>query len=45
MELVRNKRVDLRVLLTHAFPLDDIVKAYKFFEQRSDGVVKVAIKP
>jgi len=45
MELVRNNRVDLRDLLTHAFPLDDIVKAYKFFEQRSDGVVKVAIKP
>jgi alcohol dehydrogenase len=45
MELVRNNRVDLRVLLTHAFPLEDIVKAYKFFEQRSDGVVKVAIRP
>ncbi|HEX3321302.1 MAG TPA: alcohol dehydrogenase catalytic domain-containing protein [Terriglobales bacterium] len=45
MELVRNNRVDLRALLTHAFPLEDIVKAYKFFEQRSDGVVKVAIRP
>jgi alcohol dehydrogenase len=45
MELVRNNRVDLKPLLTHAFPLDDIVEAYKFFEQRSDGVVKVAIRP
>ncbi len=45
MELVRTNRVNLRDLLTHEFPLDDIVKAYKFFEQRSDGVVKVAIKP
>jgi threonine dehydrogenase-like Zn-dependent dehydrogenase len=45
MELVRANRVDLKPLLTHAFPLDDIIKAYKFFEQRSDGVVKVAIKP
>src|SRR5579884_2098257 len=45
MELVRTNRVDLKALLTHEFPLDDIVKAYKFFEQRSDGVVKVAIKP
>jgi 2-desacetyl-2-hydroxyethyl bacteriochlorophyllide A dehydrogenase len=45
IELVRTNRVDLRPLLTHTFPLDDIVTAYKFFEQRSDGVVKVAIKP
>lgn len=45
IELVRNNRVDLTALLTHAFPLEDIVKAYQFFEQRSDGVVKVAIKP
>lgn len=45
MELVRTNRVDLMPLLTHTFPLDDIVKAYRFFEQRSDGVVKVAIRP
>jgi len=45
IDLVRSGRVDLKPLLTHAFSLDDIVKAYKFFEQRSDGVLKVAIKP
>jgi alcohol dehydrogenase len=45
IELVRNNRADLTALLTHTFPLEDIVKAYKFFEQRADGVVKVAIKP
>jgi alcohol dehydrogenase len=45
MELVRNNRADLKALLTHTFPLEDIVKAYQLFEQRSDGVVKVAIKP
>jgi alcohol dehydrogenase len=44
IELVRNNRVDLTPLLTHTFPLDDIVRAYKFFEDRSDGVVKVAIR-
>jgi alcohol dehydrogenase len=43
IELVRHNRVDLKPLLTHT--LDDIVKAYAFFEQRTDGVVKVAIKP
>lgn len=45
MELVRTSRVDLKPLLTHDFPLDDIVRAYKFFDQRSDGIVKVAIRP
>jgi alcohol dehydrogenase len=45
IELVRNRRVELSPLLTHTFPLDDIVNAYKFFEQRRDGVIKVAIKP
>jgi threonine dehydrogenase-like Zn-dependent dehydrogenase len=45
MELVRTSRVDLKSLLTHAFPLDDIVRAYEFFDQKSEGVVKVAIRP
>jgi alcohol dehydrogenase len=45
MKLVRNNRVDVKALLTHTFPLKDIVKAYKYFEQRSDEVVRVAIKP
>jgi alcohol dehydrogenase len=44
MELVRNNRVPLKALLTHTFPLENIVKAYKYFEQRSDIVAKVAIK-
>jgi alcohol dehydrogenase len=45
MDLVGTNRVDLTPMLTHTFRLDDIVAAYKFFERRSDGVVKVAIKP
>jgi threonine dehydrogenase-like Zn-dependent dehydrogenase len=45
MNLVGTNRVDLTPMLTHTFRLDDIVAAYKFFERRSDGVVKVAIKP
>ena len=44
MDLVGTNRVNLTPMLTHTFPLDEIVAAYKFFEQRSDGVVKVAIK-
>lgn len=45
MELVLHKRVDLRPLLTHTFPLSQIDQAYQLFEQRRDGVMKVGIKP
>ena len=45
MEVVRHGRVDLRPLLTHAFPLDQIREAYDLFGERSDGVMKVAIRP
>ena len=45
MELVRFGRVDLTPLLTHTFGLDQIVEAYELFEERRDGVMKVAIKP
>jgi threonine dehydrogenase-like Zn-dependent dehydrogenase len=45
MEVVKNGRVDLRPLLTHTFKLEDIGQAYKLFGDRSDGVLKVAIRP
>src|SRR5580704_7703839 len=45
IDLVQHGRVDLRPLLTHTFSLDDIVQAYELFASRSDGVLKVAIRP
>jgi len=45
MELVLHGRVDLEPLLTHTFPLANIVDAYALFGERRDGVLKVAIKP
>jgi 2-desacetyl-2-hydroxyethyl bacteriochlorophyllide A dehydrogenase len=45
IELVQHGRVDLRPLLTHTFPLDNIVEAYELFANRRDGVLKVAIRP
>ncbi len=45
MEVVKHGRVDLTPLLTHTFPLEKIVDAYELFGGRSDGVLKVAIKP
>jgi len=44
MEIVRAGRVDLTPLLTHRFSLDNITEGYRLFGQRSDGVLKVAIK-
>ncbi|HVG58810.1 MAG TPA: alcohol dehydrogenase catalytic domain-containing protein [Hyalangium sp.] len=45
MEMVRTRRVDLTLLLTHRFALKDIRDAYELFGQRRDGVIKVAIRP
>ncbi len=45
METVRRGRVDLRPLLTHTFPLDQIAEGYGIFGDRRDGVLKVAIRP
>ncbi len=45
MELVRHGRIDLRPLLTHTFPLDQITEAYDLFAARKEGVIKVAIRP
>lgn len=45
MEVVKYGRVDLTPLLTHRFSLDNIGEAYQLFGSRSDGVLKVVIKP
>ena len=44
MQLVQFGRIDLRPLITHRFRFDQILDAYKLFESRHDGVIKVAIK-
>jgi len=45
MKVVESSRVDLGVLVTHHYKLDDIVAAYDLFAHQRDGVLKVAIKP
>ncbi|MFS8084026.1 MAG: zinc-binding dehydrogenase [Acidobacteriota bacterium] len=45
MEVVKHGRADLTPLLTHTFPLENIVEAYRLFGERRDGVLKVAIRP
>ncbi|MCD6731982.1 MAG: NAD(P)-dependent alcohol dehydrogenase [Burkholderiaceae bacterium] len=45
MNVLAANRLDLGVLVTHPFKLDDIVAAYDLFANQRDGVLKVAIKP
>ena len=45
MNVVASGRVDLSALVTHHYPLDEIVEAYDLFSHQRDGVLKVAIKP
>ena len=45
LSLVQSGRFDPTPLITHRFSLDEIPQAYELFGGRSDGVLKVAIKP
>ena len=45
LNVVESGRVDLGVLVTHEYKLDDIVQAYDLFANQRDGVLKIAIKP
>jgi threonine dehydrogenase-like Zn-dependent dehydrogenase len=45
MNVVASGRIDLGLMVTHQFKLDDIVAAYELFSNQRDGVLKVAIKP
>ena len=43
LKLVEAGRIDTTPLITHRFPLKEIDKAYHLFENRLDGVIKVAV--
>jgi threonine dehydrogenase-like Zn-dependent dehydrogenase len=45
LSLVQSGRFDPTPLITHRFSLDKITQGYELFGERSDGVLKVAIKP
>lgn len=44
MNAIESGRADLKELVTHTYPLNDIVEAYDLFANQRDGVLKVAIK-
>lgn len=43
LRLIEKGLIDTTPLITHRFPLKDIEKAYNIFENKLDGVIKVAI--
>lgn len=45
LNVVASGRVDLGLLVTHEYKLEQIVDAYDLFGHQRDGVLKVAIKP
>lgn len=45
LKLIADGRIDTTPLITHRFPLDRIEEAYNVFENRLDGVIKVAVEP
>ena len=44
LRLIESGRIDTTSLITHRFSLNEIEKAYRIFENREDGVIKVAIR-
>lgn len=44
LELIRQGKIDTTPLVTHLYPLSRIEEAYALFENKEDGVIKVAIQ-
>ena len=44
LKLIEKGLIDTTPLITHTFPLSEIEEAYRIFENRLDGVIKIAIK-
>lgn len=43
LNLIEEGRIDTTPLITHRFPLKEIEEAYRIFENKLDGVIKIAI--
>ncbi len=44
LQHIADGKIDTTALITHTFPLAEIDTAYDLFENRCDGVIKIAIK-
>ena len=45
MTLIAEGRLDTGCMITHRMELDQILEAYRIFEHKEDGVIKMAIRP
>ena len=43
LRLIEQGKIDTTPLITHRFPLGKIEEAYRIFENKEEGVIKVAI--
>ena len=43
LRLIEQGKIDTTPLITHRFALNDIEEAYRIFENKLDGVIKIAI--
>ena len=43
LHLIEEGKIDTTPLITHRFPLNEIEEAYRIFENKLDGVMKVAV--
>lgn len=43
LKLIAEGKIDTTPLITHRFPLSKIEEAYRIFENKEDGVIKIAI--
>ncbi len=45
LKLIEEGKIDTTPLITHTLPLNQIEEAYHKFEEKKDGVIKVAVTP
>lgn len=45
VSLLASGKVNLKRLVTHSFPMDDISEAFRTFKERIGGAIKVVVKP
>ena len=43
LRLIEQGKIDTTPLITYRFPLDRIEEAYRIFENKEDGVIKIAV--
>lgn len=44
LSLIAEGKIDTTPLITHRFKLEDIEEAYRIFENKLDGVIKIAVE-